>query len=86
MERKKSVICECLVQLSVVAELQEVARVLTSINNTLSGVQRGSENERRGERQRVHRQASGTNLSGSNSRVMTEENERRYELETQRGR
>lgn len=49
--KEKSVICECLVQLSVVAELQEVAWVLASINNALSGVQRGRENERRGERE-----------------------------------
>lgn len=44
-------ICECLVQLSVVAELQEVAWVLASINNSLPGVQRGRENERRGKRE-----------------------------------
>lgn len=50
-EKEKSVICECLVQLSVVAELQEVAGLLASINNALSGVQRGRENERRGERE-----------------------------------
>lgn len=37
---KNIVICECLVQLSVVAELQEVAGVLALINNTLSWVQR----------------------------------------------
>lgn len=34
-EKEKSVICECLVQLSVVAELHEVAGVLASINNAL---------------------------------------------------
>lgn len=44
-EKEKSVICECLVQLSVVAWL------LTSINNSLPGIQRGRENERRGKRE-----------------------------------
>lgn len=47
----KSVICECRVQLSVVAVLQEEAEVLVLINNVLSGVQGGRENERRAERQ-----------------------------------
>lgn len=52
---EKSVICDCLVQLSVVAELQEKAEVLASINNVLSGLQRGTENERRAERQYTFR-------------------------------
>lgn len=50
-EEEESVICECLVQLSAVAELQEAAGLLASINNALSGVQRGRENERRGGRE-----------------------------------
>lgn len=50
-EKEKSVICECLVQLSVTAELQEVAGVLASINDVLSWVQRDRENERRGQRE-----------------------------------
>lgn len=49
--REKSVICECLVQLSVAADLQEVEWLLASINNSLSGVQRGQGNERRGKRE-----------------------------------
>lgn len=44
-------ICECLVQLSVAADLQEVEWLLASINNSLSGVQRGQGNERRGKRE-----------------------------------
>lgn len=39
-EKEKSVICERLVQLSA-AELQEVAWVLASINNSLLGALRG---------------------------------------------
>lgn len=50
VEDEKSVICERLVQLSAGAALQEVAGVPASINNALSGVQRGRANERRGER------------------------------------
>lgn len=49
-EKENSVICERLVQLPV-AELQEVAWVLASINNSLPGAQGGRENERRGERE-----------------------------------
>lgn len=36
-DREKSVICECLVQLSVAAVAQEVREALPSINNTLRG-------------------------------------------------
>lgn len=49
--REESVICECLVQLSVAADLQEVEWLLDSINNSLLGVQRGQGNERRGKRE-----------------------------------
>lgn len=47
-KREESASCECLVQLSAVAELQDVAGALSSINNAPMGVQRSRENERRG--------------------------------------